>query len=170
MLKRCEAEPHCSHYKQHYCCIGCREDIIGYIDRVSNSGMGKNKSLEYIRKYVERTESADTDMSEYSDRLWKIAYERGKAEGCMSEDCISRQAMRNFILENYRRLGLTDSAMTELSNEVKSLPSVTPTEVVRCKDCRWYEPLYKDKEYDCPQGLYVVYENDFCSHGERREP
>lgn len=24
--------------------------------------------------------SADTDMSEYCDRLWKIAYERGKAE------------------------------------------------------------------------------------------
>ena len=43
-------------------------------------------------------------------------------------------------------------------------------EVVRCKDCRWYEPMYTDKEYDCPQGLYAVYENDFCSHGERREP
>jgi len=43
-------------------------------------------------------------------------------------------------------------------------------EVVRCKDCRWYEPKYKDKEYDCPQGLYAVYGDDYCSHGERREP
>lgn len=42
-------------------------------------------------------------------------------------------------------------------------------EVVRCKDCRWYKPKHKDKEYDCPQGLYAVYENDYCSHGERRE-
>ena len=42
--------------------------------------------------------------------------------------------------------------------------------VVRCKDCRWYEPKYKDKEYDCPQGLYAVYADDYCSHGERREP
>ena len=25
--------------------------------------------------------TADTDMSEYSDRLWKMAYERGKNEG-----------------------------------------------------------------------------------------
>lgn len=41
--------------------------------------------------------------------------------------------------------------------------------VVRCKDCRWYEPKYKDKEYDCPQGLYAVYADDYCSHGERRE-
>ncbi len=41
--------------------------------------------------------------------------------------------------------------------------------VVRCKDCRWYEPKYKDKEYDCPQGLYAVYADDYCSYGERRE-
>jgi len=23
MLKRCEAESYCNHYKQHHCCIGC---------------------------------------------------------------------------------------------------------------------------------------------------
>ena len=23
ILKRCEAESHCEHYKRHYCCIGC---------------------------------------------------------------------------------------------------------------------------------------------------
>lgn len=23
VLKRCEAEPYCSHYKRHFCCIGC---------------------------------------------------------------------------------------------------------------------------------------------------
>lgn len=42
-------------------------------------------------------------------------------------------------------------------------------EVVMCKDCKWYKPKHKDKEYDCPQGLYAIYENDFCSHGERSE-
>ncbi len=31
-----------------------RQQIISYIDRVSSSGMGKKKSLEYIRKYVEK--------------------------------------------------------------------------------------------------------------------
>ena len=41
--------------------------------------------------------------------------------------------------------------------------------LVRCKDCKWYKPIYKDKEYDCPQGLCGVYENDYCSCGERRE-
>lgn len=45
----------------------------------------------------------------------------------------------------------------------------TPNELVRCKDCLWYEPKYTDREYSCPQGLYGVYEDDFCSHAERRE-
>lgn len=35
--------------------------------------------------------TADTDMSEYSDRLWKLAYERGKAEGVVRcRDCVWR--------------------------------------------------------------------------------
>ena len=43
-------------------------------------------------------------------------------------------------------------------------------EVVRCKDCKMYDPKYTDREYDCPIGLYAVYGNDFCSHAKRREP
>ena len=35
-----------------------RHDSISYIDRVMNSGLGKNKSLEYIRKYLENMPSA----------------------------------------------------------------------------------------------------------------
>ena len=47
--------------------------------------------------------------------------------------------------------------------------SADAVQLVRCKDCRWYEPKYKDKEYDCPQGLYSVYADDYCSHGERKD-
>lgn len=33
--------------------------------------------------------TADTDISEYSDRLWKLAYERGKTEGIVRcKDCV----------------------------------------------------------------------------------
>ena len=42
-------------------------------------------------------------------------------------------------------------------------------EVVRCKDCKHYKPFDKSKKFDCPQGLYAVFENDYCSHGERSE-
>ena len=46
---------------------------------------------------------------------------------------------------------------------------MTEEEVVRCKDCKHYKPFDKSKKFDCPQGLYAVFENDYCSHGERRE-
>lgn len=36
-----------------------REDAIAYIDRVTNSGLGKNKSLDYIRKHISALPSAD---------------------------------------------------------------------------------------------------------------
>lgn len=42
-------------------------------------------------------------------------------------------------------------------------------EVVRCKDCKHYKPFDKSKKFDCTQGLYAVFENDYCSHGERSE-
>ena len=38
-----------------------RAEVLGYIERVTNSGLGKNKSLDYIRKYVERADSVSAD-------------------------------------------------------------------------------------------------------------
>lgn len=36
--------------------------------------------MECAQDIISELPSADIDMSEYCDRLWKIAYERGKAE------------------------------------------------------------------------------------------
>lgn len=36
--------------------------------------------LNTVRKHLENLPSAQPDMSEYSDKLWKSAYERGKAD------------------------------------------------------------------------------------------
>lgn len=41
---------------------------------------------------------------------------------------------------------------------------VDAAEVVRCKDCRFF----KGDDHECPWGM-VVYEDDYCSHGERRK-
>ena len=41
-----------------------RQDVLTYIDRVANSGMGKKKSLEYIRKYVEKADRKTENSSE----------------------------------------------------------------------------------------------------------
>ena len=50
------------------------------------------------------------------------------------------------------------------------------TEVVRCKDCRWYEQKQKNLPYNmskryCNRScVLATKENDFCSYGERRKP
>ena len=41
-------------------------------------------------------------------------------------------------------------------------------EVVRCKDCRHGQ--YDATHYFCAEHHHKVYEDDYCSDGERREP
>ena len=43
-------------------------------------------------------------------------------------------------------------------------PTVDAVEVVRCKDCKYFNGNMKFCDYSCQ-----VKENDFCSWGERRE-
>lgn len=40
-------------------------------------------------------------------------------------------------------------------------------DVVRCKDCKYFAPLNNDDHALC--GDRAVYDDDFCSAGERRE-
>lgn len=42
-----------------------RSDVLGYIRRLNGCGLGKVKTLEYIRKYVERLPSADRPQGEW---------------------------------------------------------------------------------------------------------
>jgi hypothetical protein len=48
--------------------------------------------------------------------------------------------------------------------EVWSAPTVDAVEVCRCKDCKFYQT-----DHWCTRvALGIMYENDFCSYGERR--
>ena len=40
--------------------------------------------------------------------------------------------------------------------------------VVRCKDCRYYNPIDENKPYPCGYGMYMCNKDDFCSYGERQ--
>ena len=53
-----------------------------------------------------------------------------QSEPC--EDAVSREATRCVILNNYRRLGITDNAMMELCEEIKKLPSA------QLESCEYY--------------------------------
>lgn len=50
---------------------------------------------------------------------------------------------------------------------IDNAPTVDAVEVVRCKDCEFYG---EDEKWCRRLGLCGAFnENDFCSHGERRE-
>ena len=46
-----------------------RADAIAYIERVINSGLGRNKSLDYIHKYISALPSADAVQGEWQYRV-----------------------------------------------------------------------------------------------------
>ena len=53
-----------------------------------------------------------------------------------------------------------------------TLPTVDAVEVVRCKDCKWYERRYPwsgHVYYECSYIEAPMDDNDYCSLGERRE-
>ena len=54
-------------------------------------------------------------------------------------------------------------------------PTIDAVEVVRCKDCWKLNRLKKytgfgEVQFVCENTKMTVYETDFCSYGERREP
>lgn len=53
----------------------------------------------------------------------------------------------------------------DIMDGVRFAPTVDAVEVVRCKDCRNYAADCYCKVHD----NYVMYDNDFCSYGKRKE-
>ena len=62
---------------------------------------------------------------------------------------------------------------------IREAPTVDAVEVVRCKDCIYYEEtLGKDSGKPCGYGSCgctcqiitgIIYDEDFCSYGERKD-
>ena len=52
-----------------------RADVLGYIDRLDTCGLGKGKALEYIRKYVEKTDSVSAErVGEWTARKTSLEF------------------------------------------------------------------------------------------------
>ena len=67
------------------------------------------------------------------------------------------QAIRNWWPH---AVGIKDNIV----GVIKNMPTVDAVEVVRCKDCKFYQT-----DHWCTRvALGIMYENDFCSYGERR--
>ena len=60
-----------------------------------------------------------------------------------------------------------DVARSALHNE-EITPTIDAVPVVRCRECRHYEPCEGGKDFCCLHRIGVV-KDDFCSYGERKE-
>jgi len=80
-------------------------------------------------------------------------------------DLISRQAVIDAIEPILKSILQGDSFKAiNVMYRIRNLPSARPTvdavEVVRCRDCRWYDHI-------CWRVETEFGENDYCSYGER---
>ena len=77
---------------------------------------------------------------------------------------INANAMRQAWLENGENEYVYDT--NAVLESIDAQPTVDAVEVVRCKDCKYYEPAEKH----CRGAGKAEYEaNDFCSYGERKD-
>jgi hypothetical protein len=103
--------------------------------------------------------------------------EDGEGGVTMNGDLIFRSAL---LEELYKGTIIPDDMYSEgimagvdyAIKKIEAAPAVDAVEVVRCKDCKHFCP-YEGEEHkgDCDElvGLEsCVYEDDFCSYGERR--
>lgn len=60
--------------------------------------------------------------------------------------------------------------LERIEQEFEDAPTIDAVQVVRCKDCKHYDPLDAKKPYDCGEsGMCGVNQDDFCSCGERKD-
>ncbi len=83
----------------------------------------------------------------------------GLAERC--EDC-ERDARECQYEQIYTRM--------DFCGWLDDAEIIDAVQVVRCKDCQYAgEPIYEvENDYWCSKHGIYVYENDFCSYGERK--
>ena len=82
---------------------------------------------------------------------------------------IDANAMRDDWMENGENEYVYDT--NAVLDSIDSQPTVDAVEIVRCKDCVWYENG-KDYEPYCnhpTHGIPYPCDYDFCSYGERKE-
>lgn len=52
--------------------------------------------------------------------------------------------------------------------DIEAQPTADVVEVVRCKDCKYYNAIDTDRLSECEKG-FETYGNDYCSYGERAD-
>ena len=65
---------------------------------------------------------------------------------------------------------LDEDTLLTVINVLDCQPTIDAVPVVRCKDCKHWEGFAGGSEKGfCVDGDCIMYEDDFCSYGERKE-
>ena len=87
---------------------------------------------------------------------------------------IEREAAIEY-LENHKRIARENNTILAANEDAiikflrEKCPAADVVEVVRCKDCKHYDPYDQTERFYCYDGIEGCLPNDFCSYGERRE-
>ena len=102
VLKRCEAESHCNHYKQHYCCIGCgqREALNLAIEAlqepkpVCEDAISRQDAIEALDHIHIPTQAQREYAIEIFEKIPPVEPKRPNGEwvdrifdGCLKKEC-----------------------------------------------------------------------------------
>lgn len=85
------------------------------------------------------------------------------------KDLISRQKTIEEVHKYFD--GLPIQGHYDMVQIIKNMPTIDAVPVVRCKDCKYSEHWYRDKKrcFFWHEVGIGVFEDGFCSYGERRE-
>lgn len=72
------------------------------------------------------------------------------------------------VTADFNELGCAMVTIQAMDALFDILNSSDVVEVVRCKDCKYYNAIDTDRLSECEKG-FETYGNDFCSYGERAD-
>ena len=64
--------------------------------------------------------------------------------------------------------GMYEDCEIAYKDQIDDIPTADVVEVVRCKDCKYYNAIDTDRLSECKKG-FETYGNDYCSYGERTD-
>lgn len=72
---------------------------------------------------------------------------------------------------DYEAHGAVQECLREISYGVEAISAADVAEVVRCKDCRYYQDAKANKKgfLICPASGMEITETDYCSYGARMD-
>ncbi|MBQ1760866.1 MAG: hypothetical protein IIZ94_14440 [Prevotella sp.] len=113
-----------------------RADAIAYIDKIINSGLGRNKSLDYIHKYISALPSADAVSREEAIQAIDRCRERKNKEIEQLREFYSQKPTIPMFAESeeaYKawtgeEMGKTGDEINEMNKEIiKDILKMMPT-------------------------------------------